>query len=364
MAKPVELRLEGPGTTNPGPYAMELLDLGLGGLRCIGAMPLVEPGTRVLVTLKVPLWIAARRLQLPATILRLVECPERGLRTAEIGLQFPPAEVTAQWQRGLRSYLHRARRAYENLVATQGLPSQLAESFRMLRVSIGAWPTEGPRRILITSSVPGEGKSFIAGNLALHFAREGHRVLLVDTDLRRPTLHETFGVASPRGLAQWLTNGSRANLDQYAQPTSAGVDLIAAGIADHQFSEIWAHTSAGLLSEALGKINYPFVVLDSPPVLLSASTVRLASEVDDVVLVVRAGLSRERDVSQAKSLLERGGAKLRGIVLNDDSESASRYGSGYYGDSGRLGKKVLRLTKDAEADEDELSSAVKLVAGS
>ncbi len=336
MAKPAEVRVEG---LEGGTHRVELLDLSLGGLRWSGSLPGVSEGTPVTVTLGVPLRIGSRSLRLPAVVLR---------RSGD------PAAASGSWRiengsplvKGLRSYLRHAQEAYEDLVATQGNPSHLAESLRMLQVRIGP-PGERLRQILITSSVPAEGKSFIAGNLAGQLARDGNRVLLVEADLRQPSLHESFGIRPAAGLAQWLQDSPHRDLSEITLRTGTGLDLIMAGTADREASDSWTRSSASSLVAALRKTAYQFVIIDSPPVLLSAATLGLAGEVDDVLLVVRAGVSREREVREAKSLLERDGSKLRGIVLNDEPAGSGPYGGSYYGSrKERLGAGALQIRNE------------------
>ncbi len=358
MAKPIQVWLDARGVVDAGPYRVDLLDISYGGLRCVGELPIVPRGTRATAVFKVPAWLRSWQFDLAGTVLWIREslCSSTGGR--EAALKFLPNGGSED--KRLRTYLRRAERAYRTLVAMQGIPSALAESLRMLQVKLGPALQGRPRLILISSAVSGEGKSFIAGNLAVQLVREGNRVLLVDTDFRRQTLHEAFGVQTDTGLAQWLESGHQTDLMKFAQPTRTGVVLIPAGMGPHS-PELWAGASARALAEQLKKSNYSFIILDSPPILMSAVANQLAVEADDVILIVRAGDSRERDVREARSVLERSGAKLRGVVLNDQADWLERYTSGYYSDQGTRGPGSGRALRNGRGLRGAIPATFRLI---
>lgn len=326
MAKPVQVILGNAGEAAAGPYRADLLDLSSAGLRCRGEMPGVPAGTRAVAILKVPFWLGSWQFRLPGTVVWVRDHARNGAESREVALRLGSSHDPAL--RHFQAYLARAEHAFERVVARQGAPSRLMEPFRMLQMGLGPSPEGRGRVVLISSAAPGEGKSFVAGNLAVSLARERLRALLVDADLQRPTLHRAFGVHPEAGLADWLQNGLQRSPIDLALPTGMGVDLIPAGRPLASSSGLWSPSSVGGLVQHLRAGAYPYVIIDSPPILTSAATSRLAGEVDDVLLVVRAGRTREREIREAKSLLERGGAKLRGIVLNDQQEwLAPRAGS-------------------------------------
>jgi capsular exopolysaccharide synthesis family protein len=220
----------------------------------------------------------------------------------------------------LNDYLYRVQKSQQQLGTDLLAQSDLSESLRMLQVSLGP-PLAGTARvILITSSMVGEGKTFISSRLAALLAQEGHRVLLVDADLRRPSLHRIFQVPLAPGLAQFRAAGPGPALSELIQDTGTGIALLPGGDAGPGSSEVWARISPPAFFKLLKEAPYSYIIMDSPPLLVAAETSLLAARADDVLLVVRAGSTREHAVRQARVLLERNHAKLRGIVLNDQAD--------------------------------------------
>ena len=163
--------------------------------------------------------------------------------------------------------------------------------------------------------------------LAAVLARAGHRVLLVDADLDQPSLHEVFRVDPAPGAAQLLKGNQRFDLADLVQETRSGISVLPAGNDGAQTNRHSGH-SATRFVDILRKSDYQFVIIDSPPLLMRASAAQLASAADDVLLTVRSGRSHEREVRRAKTLLDRQGAKLRGVVLNDSTLALHDYFAG------------------------------------
>ncbi len=208
------------------------------------------------------------------------------------------------------------------------------EACRSVRISLQSLSHEREiRTIMLASAGPGEGKSTVALNLAWAFWEAGRRLILVDADLRRPSLHRPLRYPPRPGLADLLT--SDVPLEQVVQPVKERFEFLAAGSA--------AGAKPGVLLGAervrrlLDLVNerVDLVIFDSAPVLAVADNLVLASMVDGVILVVRAGSTQRRDLVRAKSLLEKVGAPLVGVVLNRVSPRETRryyqsYAS-YYG---------------------------------
>ncbi len=322
IVRNVALRLEGARK----PYPARLIDLSEGGLRGVAALPDVVVGAHVTVDVSVPGWFGARRISLPAVIVRLgppLATPTH--REFAVEFRVKPEPVS----RRLAAYVHRALRAHSSLSSVQGTDSPLADALRMVRVSLGPPKPDRARVVVVSSAAPGEGKSFTAAHLAALLASEGQRVLLVDADLRRPSLAQSFGAAPKPGLAEWLANGAEAPVADYVQPTRAGLSLLASGRGVH-LTEGWSREDALALVERIRVGDWDFVVIDSPPLLVAAVSTLLAAAADDVLLVARAGLTREREMLEARRLLERHGANLRGVVLNDHIDSPQSDYEDYY----------------------------------
>ncbi|RMG42726.1 MAG: polysaccharide biosynthesis tyrosine autokinase [Acidobacteria bacterium] len=213
------------------------------------------------------------------------------------------------------------------------------EAFRALRSSILlAQPQHPPRSLLVTSALPGEGKSTIAANLARTLGAFGRKVVLIDADLRHPRLHRVFRVPSERGLTNLLASHDPA--DGFVVPTRyANLHLLPGGpcppdpatlLDPDRFREI-----VGELDERLG---FDFVVIDSPPVLVFADALNLVPVVEGTLLVARA-LSTPKDaLRQAVDQLAKVNARILGTILNCEvTEDVTgsyyrsyRYRKGYY----------------------------------
>jgi capsular exopolysaccharide synthesis family protein len=204
------------------------------------------------------------------------------------------------------------------------------ESYRMLREGLRFLdPTGRARCFVITSADESEGKSTVAVNLASALAAIGRRVILVEADMRRPTVGTLLGI--PReapGLSDMLV--SSGDLDEFLVPieTEPGLAVIPAGTVPPNSADL---LSAGRMAELLGQVRdaADFVIVDSPPLLPVADTrvlLRLP-EVDGVILIGRAGVSRRDRLRAVSRLLAQSGLRVFGLVVTDVKLTA---GSGYY----------------------------------
>ena len=192
-------------------------------------------------------------------------------------------------------------------------PSWLAECVRGIRTSLLHGP-ESPRVLTITSPTPGEGKTTVAANLAASFAESGRRTLIVDADLRRPRLHEVFGVSNSQGLVDLLVGAYVDPLD-FTVAVSKGLWFLPAGVAAFGGPGLIHETATRELLEGLRR-EFDAIVLDAPPALAVSDARTLSRIVDGTILVVRAGVTDPDDAIDAKTLLEADGAHLIGVVLN------------------------------------------------
>jgi len=230
------------------------------------------------------------------------------------------------------------------LVSLSAPESIAAEAFRTLRSSILMSSADSPARlILITSSFAAEGKSTIAANLATSFARRDAKVLLVDTDLRRGTLHLKFRIPNREGLSTLLVRSSGESAYQTPIPEMPNFFVLPRGpIAPNPGEILASHHMEALLEQ--WKIEFDHVILDSAPLLPVADTLSLAPLADSTVIVVRAATTRKKALLRVKALLRRAQARVSGIVVNDIDlrlenyytyskkygyDYTSNYGSGY-----------------------------------
>lgn len=209
------------------------------------------------------------------------------------------------------------------------LPSIGGEAYRILRTNLlFSSDTQGLRTLVVTSALPQEGKTVIAANLAISFAREGMRVLLIDADLRRPAMHRLFGIARSPGLAQALANGAAPAM--VTNETSiAGLSLLPCGSLPSNPTDLVRGTRMRELLETIGR-SYDLVIIDTPPVLPVADAAIIAAVSDGVLMVVRAGKTSRGLTQEACARLAAVGANIVGTVLNDPSGrnvSSYSYGS-------------------------------------
>ena len=226
--------------------------------------------------------------------------------------------------------------AQRNLLVLSSPKSQFAESFRALRTSLLlSQAGREPKVILLTSATPSEGKTTASLNLAAVLAQRDVRVLLIDADLRRPTVHHRFGLNGKFGLTSVLT-GSMPLADAVQTiPDLPALDVLASGPIPPFPTEMLS-SDAMLQLLAKARETYTHIVMDSPPLLSVTDSIVLAREADAVVLLVRHGKSTKHAVRRARDLLLRSGAKLAGIALNAVDLSSPEYYS-YYGYSGYAG---------------------------
>lgn len=208
--------------------------------------------------------------------------------------------------------------------------SHIAECTRAVRTNLLFMSPDKPlRRMLVTSSGPQEGKSTTAINLAIAMAQSGQKVLIVDTDMRRPRLHKAFGVPNDVGVSSLVVGEGK--LDEAIKTTEVpGVYLLPCGPVPPNPAEL-LHTKAfGELLEVLdGKFDR--VILDSPPVGAVADAVVLATQVAGVVMVLKAGVTHRDVAKRTVRALSDVKAPILGAVLNDVNLERSRYGDYYYG---------------------------------
>lgn len=201
------------------------------------------------------------------------------------------------------------------------------ESYRILRTNINFASIDNPvKTLLVTSSNPGEGKTTTAVNLAFAMALDGRRVVLVDSDLRRPSLHRTLKVEASPGLTDLFVD--TAELSDVLRPYDGIPNLfyVTAGAIPPNPSELLGSRKFQHLIEQLSE-TFDLVIVDSPPVLVAADAAILASELDGVVLVVEAGRTKKSHFKHTCSTLQQARAHILGITHN---KIRSAHKEGYY----------------------------------
>jgi capsular exopolysaccharide synthesis family protein len=195
--------------------------------------------------------------------------------------------------------------------------SPLMESFRWLRTNlrfVADMPEYSLQSLVITSSIPAEGKSTTAANLAMALARDGRRVALVDADLRRPVQHTLFQVEASPGLVDVLVGTH--TIDDVLRPTMvANLSIIPGGAISLNPGELLGAEALSRFLPELGKL-FDIVLIDSSPSLLVADTMILASRADGVLFVVEHGATKKSHALQAIKYLSRARPKIVGTVFN------------------------------------------------
>jgi succinoglycan biosynthesis transport protein ExoP len=217
----------------------------------------------------------------------------------------------------------------QRLMTAMPAHSPIAESYRSLRSSISFAAIDAPlRTMLVTSSHKGEGKSTTAVNLAIAMALEGRRVILVDADLRRPSLHRILDLPSAPGLTDVLL-GSRKVADALRSTDVASLRVLTSGPIPPNPAELLnSGPMAAIVAELRGLAD--IVIFDTPPCLPVTDAQVLATKVEGVLLVAEMGEAKKAEVKHAKELFDRAHARTVGLIFNKISESSGGYYYYYY----------------------------------
>jgi capsular exopolysaccharide synthesis family protein len=208
--------------------------------------------------------------------------------------------------------------------------SDFEEAVRTIRNTILLSDFEGRlRSIVVTSAAPGEGKSTIAAHLAIANADRGKKTLLVDGDLRRPSMHSKFGLTPREGLSNVLT-GELAWRDVILPIEGRpNLSLLPAGLGSHRAADLIGPRLATLLDEFAKEFD--LVILDSPPLLGFAECLQMATAADGVLIISQAGETRRKAVAEVISMLDRLRANIVGVVLNQVGQDTFADSYSYYG---------------------------------
>lgn len=215
------------------------------------------------------------------------------------------------------------------LVTVRHPKSPFSEGYRTLRTNIQFSSLDRPiRTLMVTSASPGEGKSTSVSNLAVVMAQSGKRTVLIDTDLRRPVLHEIFGAPNAVGITNALLQPPGSDLSTFLQSTEVeGLQLMTSGPLPPNPSELLgSHRMAELVEQLLQTADV--VLFDSPPVLAVTDAAVLARLMDGVLLVVESAKTRQDAARRAAQELAKVNARVLGVVVN--RISARLAGSNYY----------------------------------
>jgi capsular exopolysaccharide synthesis family protein len=227
-----------------------------------------------------------------------------------------------------------------NRLITSAQPrSPVSEIYRILRTNIQFSSVDNPpRKLLVTSANPGEGKTTIAANLAVVIAQAGHKVLLLDADLRRPMQHVVFDLNPKPGLTELLLENNLVDdsddtvvpVEKFIQKTNTpNLHLMASGVIPHNPSELLGSFRMKAALDLLSS-QYDFLIVDSPPILALADSLILSAQIDGVILVAQANRTKRRQLKLTVEKLQEVDAPLVGVTLNRGSQKEEGYSYYYY----------------------------------
>jgi capsular exopolysaccharide synthesis family protein len=242
------------------------------------------------------------------------------------------------------------------LLLGAGAPQEFAELLHGVRTNLIIAPEmASTRTLLVTSAAPGEGKTTAAANLAISLARLKQRVLLVDADLRRPRLHEVFGVEHQPGLTDLLSG--RPTPTAFRQTSTRGLWVLPSGGAVHDPADLLGSRRFAKLVAALSQ-QFDWIVLDSPPVLTVTDPCLIARVASGVLVVLAHGRTSREVAIDAVERLDGVGAHVVGAMLNRAAPDARRgsYVPYYYAESRRAGRTWFRARRVAGQEREPARS--------
>ncbi len=220
--------------------------------------------------------------------------------------------------------------------------SVVSEAFRGLRTNI-KFRCAGKeiKTLLVTSLVPREGKTFISANLALAFAQTDKKILVIDCDLRKSTLHKYYGLENKKGLTQLVQGKGDIRLVDTKIPN---LSVLAAGEYPHNPAELLASDAFDKVL-ALLRQKYDLIIVDSPPLFAVTDSTILVKNMDAVILSLRANVTPKKAIRRAAKLEKDIQSKIMGVVFNGIEASGGKYGSYYYYKYDYYGKKDEKKEK-------------------
>ncbi len=215
----------------------------------------------------------------------------------------------------------------KDIVITHSDPkSPISEAYRVLRTNIQYSSVDKPlKSIVVTSSSPMEGKTTTVANLAVTFAQAGNKVLLIDSDMRKPRLHKIFVMSNARGLTDLLAEHD--DYKRYIRSSDVpNLDILTCGTIPPNPSELLASNAMKQFMQEV-KMDYDMIFMDSPPIVNVTDAAVISTFVDGTILVAYSGRVETGALKRAKELLDKVNANILGVVLNKINKKA---GANYY----------------------------------
>ena len=217
--------------------------------------------------------------------------------------------------------------------------SVAAEAYRSLRTNIQYSSFDNKyQTLVVTSANPGEGKTTVAGNLALVLAQGESKVLLVDCDMRRPSIHKLFKISNTYGISDLLVGNKK--LESVANKYNDNLSIVPAGKIPPNPAEMLASKAMTAFLEEM-KNYFDYIVLDTPPLQAVTDAQVLSTKVDGSLIIIRAGVTKKEAINNAVSIIKKVKGNIIGTVLNVAETKKDKYY--YYGDeSSRTGRRLSK----------------------
>lgn len=214
------------------------------------------------------------------------------------------------------------------LILNDESPFLIKEAYKAARanVNFSLAGTTGCKRIVVTSSAAAEGKTTTCINLAIAFAQSGAKVLLIDSDMRKSSIHNYLGIKNTMGLSNVL--GGCTQLNEIIKKTTYGFDCMTAGPIPPNPSELLLTSTAEELMETLSEY-YDYIFIDTPPVAMVSDALSMINYVDGYIVTVRESFTLTEHLKKTVNALKFANAKILGFILNDSQNGEKRYGYRY-----------------------------------
>lgn len=226
----------------------------------------------------------------------------------------------------------------KEIIVVENPKSPESEMFRNLRTNIQFMNANSEKKVMVvTSTIPGEGKSFVSANLAATFAQLDKKVLIIDTDMRKGRQYSLFNLKPRPGISNYLSGvveqdfvGKKEDINNYIQETDIeNLYLIPAGNVPPNPSELLVSNKMQVMIDELTP-NYDIIIFDAPPCLIVADALILARLVDFTIIVTAQNVTKLENLKRAKIAIENVGGKVAGVVLNKVQINAKSYENSYY----------------------------------
>lgn len=219
----------------------------------------------------------------------------------------------------------------DEIIVDKNPKSSVAEAIRIIRTNIEfSGVDKKVRSILVTSSVPGEGKSFISTNLATAFAQNGSKVLLMDCDMRKGRLHKIFEIENDKGLSNLLLENVEVRFNSYIRRTRIeNLYLLPKGVVPPNPSELLNSPKTKVLLRTLAD-KFDYIILDGTPVNGLTDSLILTKYVDKTVIVTSLNQTKTNELEFTKKSLISVGADIAGVIVNRTSDIHGSYYGNYY----------------------------------